>query len=981
MSRVANLPAGLPLLSTLAEGLLAAYADRLADCLVFLPSRRACLGLRDAFLQVTQRDALLLPRLQPVGEAGLSELPLGEGDEDIPAAIQPLRRQLLLTGLIKAMRRSEAQGITDEHAIRLAAELARFLDELQTEEVGLECLDQLVEDEFAEHWQGVLKFLNILGRGWPHILDEEGAIDPSHYRRRLLERQIDLWQRRPPTHPVIVAGVTGSIPVVARLLACISGLPQGLVLLPGLDRAMDEASWDAVARSPAHPQYALRRLIDLIGIDRHLVPDWRGITERGSRRRLVSDVMRPPATSSHWPTAPAPEDEALAELEWAELPDLATEAELLCLRIRAELEEPARRIALITADRNLGRRVAAELRRFNIIVDDSAGLPLDQTAPGRFLLLSARAVVERLPPVPLLALLKHPLARGGIERPVFRSFVRLFERTLLRGPRPADSFSGLLTLTRAAVDKGRMDASIVNWLDAVGAAAAPFVTLAESDRQSIADLIEVHLSFAEWLACDEQGSANALWSREAGEAAAAFFAELAHASRDLEPIAVSAYPAILAVLMGAHSVYPRGEHHPRVTILGQLESRLLEADTVLIGGLNEGTWPRPPEPSPWLNRRMRYQLKMPPAEQVIGIAALDFSQALMSRRVLLTRARKDASGAPTTASRWMVRLGAVLRAKGMEHRIEMAPPWRQWATRRARPVRVKPIERPSPKPPVLARPREFWISDIEALITDPYRHYAQRILGLRELEPLDAEPSGAERGVIIHAILEDFVRQYPFELPLEPHAELMALGERHFARLDQNPQMRAIWWPRFREIATWFVETERKRREHAIRVLAEGRGGIQLQGHGGPIWLRARADRIELSGRQVNIVDYKTGHVPSKAEVVSGQRPQLPLTALIAREGGFESTHGNVEAAELLYWSLKGGRRGAESKNPLEGRSVAEVIDEARDGVIRLVEYFAQEDTAFPATPRPEVAGLQSPFHHLARNKEWQGGMAVRGQE
>ena len=984
MSGIYTLPSHQPFLPSLANGLVAQLGNGLADALVLLPSRRACLALRDAFLDHCGDGAMLLPRLEPVADAGHQDLPLLAEDLDIPPAIDPLRRQLLLAEMVHA----KVKNITDEHAIRLAADLASFLDEMQTEEIEFSLLHDLVEGELATHWQEILKFLRIVGDLWPGILAQEGRIDPAHRRRLLLERTSRRWQMAPPVHPVIAAGITGTIPAVAKLLKTVNALPMGQIILPGLDVDLDEASWQAVETSPTHPQFGLRRLLSALQAERDDVAIWgkEDTSAVSARGHFLSDIMRPSRTSDIWQNLPPPNDAALQGLERGEMADFAAEAELLALRMRETLENPGRKVALVTSDRTLGRRVAAELKRFGISVDDSAGVPLDQTPPGSFLILSARAIIEGLPPVQLLALLKHPLAQGGMaHRVAFRSHVRALERAVLRGTRRSGGFAALKNAITDEAQGKYWPSSILGedlhtWLNGIDRASVELQQSANQPSQSFHRLIDAHLAFAEWLASNDQGDARELWAKEAGQAAAAFMARLREGSSGLKNIAVSAYPALLAVLMGHVPVHPQIDRHPRAAILGQLESRLHDADTVLIGGLNEGVWPRPPEASPWLNRAMRKALGLPPAEQQIGIAAHDFVQAASASQVLVSRARKDAGGAPTTASRWLARLDAVLRAKDKAKAVDIAQHWHHWATCRAIPAIVHPTKRPEPLPPLAARPRVFWVTDVETLMRNPYQFYARRILDLQELEPLDAEPGAIERGQIIHAALEDFVRQYPLDLPQDPLAEILQRGERHFAQFAQNPQVRTIWWPRFVSIAEWFVQQEQARRQHVQNVLAERTGESEFAGISGPFTLKARADRIEIGRGQFNIVDYKTGQVPKPAEVVAGLRPQLPLTALIAQNGGFKDVHG-ASAAELLYWGLKGGAEPGIDSNPLARFDVAEVIGQAGAGIARLVEYFNQPETSYPAVPRPEISGLAGPFDHLARNKEWQGSLAVRGDD
>src|SRR5262249_47208385 len=107
------------------------------------------------------------------------------------------------------------------------------------------------------------------------------------------------------------------------------------------------------------------------------------------------------------------------------------------------LETPEATAALVTPDRDLAGRVATELLRYGVVADDSAGEPLRDTPPAVFLRLLAQAVTDDLAPVPLLALLKHPLASAGPAPSACREAARSLERACLRGPRPNPGLTGL----------------------------------------------------------------------------------------------------------------------------------------------------------------------------------------------------------------------------------------------------------------------------------------------------------------------------------------------------------------------------------------------------------------------------------------------------------------------------------------------------------------------------------------------------------
>ena len=982
MAVIRTMPAHVCFLDALAAELLRRPRDELAATRILLPSRRACLALRETFLRLADGAALLLPRLQPVAALDEDELALDPLLElELPPALPPLQRRLLLTRLVLAMRRAADREITHEQAVRLAQELGQFLDEVQTEGVDLAGLEGLAPAELAEHWQEVLVFLRLLRDEWPKVLAPTGCLDPADRRNRLLAAAAESWRRRPPPEPILAAGITGSIPAVADLLAVIARLPRGAVVLPGLDRELDQASWDNLG--PSHPQWMLKRLLERLGIERSAVADWPthglagGLPER---TRLLAEVMRPAATSQAWQDQPPPADAALAGLELVEVKDLAAEALQLSLRIRAALEIPGKRVALVTSDRNLARRVAAELARWDIRADDSAGIPLDQSPPAGLLLLSAHALVSDLAPASLLAFLKHPLARGELPAGEFRRRVRALERMALRGPRPAPGFAGIRAVLdgRIAADErpGPMPtADLAAWIEGLEATARPFTDLLARGEAPLAELLEAHLSLAEHLTADEDGSPDELWAKEAGSALRGFVSEMRAASPSLGTIPVEAYPAILAVLMGNVAVRPWAPAHPRVAILGQLESRLIAADLVLVGGLVEGVWPRRPEAGPWLNRAMRKGLGLPPVEQEIGIAAHDFAMAAAAPEVVLARAAGDETGAPTTPSRWLARLSAVLEVTGCLDRVRARGQWQEWTASLDAPAEVRPSTAPAPRPPAGRRPRNLSVTEVERLMRNPYGLYANRVLGLAALEPVDADPNLAERGLIIHAILDRFVRATADGLSADPLALLLDLGRETFAARSHRPQVRTVWWPRFLIIAAWFIGIEHERRARAHRILTERRGDLDL---GNGFRLRARADRIEIGADgSVAILDYKTGSLPDAKYVERGFSPQMALEGLIVAGGGFDGVPA-ITPSELLYIQLKGGESAGIKREATTRMATEEVIAQAREGVARLLAHFARAEIPYHAVPRPEVAPTYDEFEHLARIAEWRYGEGER---
>jgi ATP-dependent helicase/nuclease subunit B len=969
---VVTIEAHLPFLDTLAARLRAmAAADPLAlsDMTVLLPTRRACRSLGEAFLRAGNGQPLLLPRLRPVGDLDLDELAFLSDEReaeglDLPPPIPELDRCLLLAVLVQ----NWDPDIPPGQAAMLARSLARFLDEAQTGGAGFERLSALVPEELAEHWQGVLKFLGIVTERWPEMLTERGALDPADRRNRLLAAQAAEWRVNPPSGPVIAAGLTGGIPAVAALMEVVVRLPNGTVVLPGLDRTAAPEIWDAIRGDPGHPQHLMARFLERLEMVPEAVPAW-GATgfAQGSPERmaLIGEALLPAQLTEQWRQSCSRPATAAGGFRRLDCAGPQEEAQVIALLLRQSLERrDGSTAALVTPDRALARRVAAELRRWDIEIDDSAGVPLNKTPPGAFLRLVLDLVNEAAAPVPLLAALKHPLAAGGLAPEDFRWEVRDLERAVLRGVRPAPGLDGILSALGR--DAGRQR----GFIERLRRRLAPLIGTMATVDLPLRALVEAHIAAAESLAeSAHEPGARRLWSGEAGEVASAFVADLLAAARGFTLRAGADYPALFESLLAGPVVRPRFGRHPRLFIWGLLEARLQHADLMILGGLNEGTWPSDPADDPWMSRPMRRSFGIAPPERRIGVSAHDFVQACGAPDVVLTRAARVA-GTPTLPSRWLLRLETVLRASGGEAElVEQGQPL-IWQAALDRGLERIALAAPAPRPPVEVRPRRLSVTAIETWMRDPYAIYARHILDLRALEPLDAEPEARERGVLVHQALDRFVAAHPGVLPEDAESRLLALGREAFGAFLSRPGIWAFWWPRFERIARWFVEQERERRRMLAGLVSETTGAWSLSAPGGDFELRATADRIERRAGGLVVVDYKTGLVPRESAVERGLAPQLPLEAAIAEAGGFAEVPA-APVTSLEYWRLSGLAVPGEVKCIAEGAKARAMIAAALAGLRELVERFDDPATPYRAVPVARNAPRYSDYEHLERVKEW----------
>jgi ATP-dependent helicase/nuclease subunit B len=982
-----TIPAHRPFLEDLAAGTLRTLAEggpsALADATILLPTRRATRALGEAFLTAAGSRALLLPQIRALGDLDEGEAPFEPGDLalDLPPAISPLRRRFELARLVAENEAILERRLTAEGALELADALAVFLDACQIEETGdPRTVETLADGDLARHWQVSARFLNLALEAWPLRLEALGVMDVAARRVALLNRLAARWRERPPGQALIAAGSTGTAPAAAALLAAIAGAPQGCVVLPGLDKSLDEAAWTEVGEQ--HPQGSLKRLLVRAGLTRAQVADWDPAAEASARgrwrRRLINEALRPAERTADWlerlddlraegaANGVDPMAEGLAGLSVITARTEEEAATVAALLLREALETPGTTAALITPDAALARRVSARLTRWGITADSSAGQPLASSPIGVLAGLLARAAVDPQDPVTLLAILKHPFTRLGLGEDDLRRGRASLERHGLRGPRTPD-WGGLMARlqARGAHETAIQLAALIR--QTLGLLGRPYADDVGSPAEAMRALVET----LEALASGPGGGLGDLWSGLAGERAAALFSGLMSESDGLPPATQAGFRDLLNTLMTSELVRPGGASHPRLRILGVLEARLLRADRLILAGLEEGVWPAGAPIDPFLSRPMRERLGLPPPERRIGLSAHDFAQAAAAPEVVLLHGERR-GGAPAVASRWLWRLRTL--AKGAGVRVPERPDVLAWARALDAPLAAPPdclktAPRPHPTPPVSVRPREMAVTGVETWVRNPYAIYARHILKLHPLDRPDEPIEARARGTAIHAAFEHFSRDYPESLPDDPEKvfsdlvlrELEAAGMPK-ARMTREAALAA-------HIAPWVIAFERRRRPGA-RLLIEQRGEIPLDTPGGAFRLTARTDRIEARGAVADIIDFKTGGAPSAKQMRAGLAPQLTLTAAILAGGGFKEL-GAMTPGDLVYVRVSGGRIPGEElcRVPGEGATLAA---EALDNLLRRIDSFDREETGYVSWAAAQFIGVHGDdYDHLARLWEW----------
>ncbi len=973
--RLASIPPHMPFLATLAARWRESVPDP-ARGLILLPTRRAARALAEAFLRSADGRPMLLPRIAAIG--ALDEAPLAlAGALDLPPAVEPAERLAVLARLVMALPEPQGGAPGADRAWRLAAALAELMDEAEWAEIALQsALAGAADAAHAEHWQVTLHFLEIVTRAWPAWLAEQGLMNPVARQVALLRAQARAWQDAPPADPVWVAGTAGALPAVAELLRTVARLPNGCVVLPGLDEAMADPAWDAI--DTPHPQAALRALLAGLGAARGDVARWTAPSDvpEGRVATLATALLPAPALAA-WRAACEAETAGLSRLEAA---DPQEEAVAIALILRNSIERPGRCAALVTPDRALAARVSAELLRWGVVADDSAGEKLAETPPAVLLRLLARAVADGLGPVALLALLKHPLAAAGLPPASCRDAARALERTALRGPRPP---SGLSALREHAARNGVPDAAR-NLLARLESCLAPLLRVAAAKAAAPADMLAALVASGEALAAtDETPGPARLWAHEEGETLAATLATALTALPRLPDQKPSVLPGLLDALLEGVAVRSRralrgrdhAAEHPRVFIWGLLEARLQTVDVVVLGGLAEGVWPPATDPGPWLSRPMRVAAGLRSPEEAVGLAAHDFVMAACCAPVAVLSCPRRRDAAPAVPSRWLTRLEAFLAGQGAALPRHPAVGWARALDRPAEERRR--LDPPAPRPPVGLRPRKLGVTEIETWIANPYAIYARHVLKLRPLDPLEQATDAIDYGTLVHRALQFFLADAGAAWPADARLLLTSAMDRALLEQRVRPALAAWWAPRLYRIADWVAEHEVARRSAAplARIVAEC-GGEWALDVPGRFLLRGRADRIEIrADGRLAILDYKTGTMPRRADAEAGHAPQLPLEAAMALAGGFGADL-RADVAELTYWRLTGGATAGEACSLFAGdaSALAAAAREAERRLHALIAEFDRPERAYLSAPHPGRAARFDDYAQLARRAEWAGG-------
>jgi len=961
--RVFGLPLGADFPKALVDGLISRHKgqppEKLARVTVIVNTQRMARRIRDLF------DAgrpMLLPLIQVITDLGQ-----GAVAADIPAAVPALRRRLELSQLIGTLLEKEPDLASRAALFDLSDSLAALMDEMHGEGVSPDAISALDVSDQSGHWERTKTFISIIKKYFDGTTSEP---DVETRQRLIVSALAEHWASTPPQDPIIVAGSTGSRGTTMMLMQAVAKLSQGALILPGFDFDLPQNVWsnlDDPLLSEDHPQYRYRKLMLTLGLRPAEIANWGAVIgpDIAARNRLVSLSLRPAPFTDAW-LAEGPDLPDLAgatkDITLVQARDPRDEALAIALRLR-QAAETGQTAALITPDRMLTRRVTAALDQWDITPDDSAGQPLHLSPPGRFLRHVAQLFSQKMTAEILFTLLKHPLCHSGGGRNQHLLFTRDLELYLRKTAPPYPQASDFRTW---ADRHDHSDAAV--WADWLSNTVLGNVA---NDTRPLSVWSQIHIDLSQRMSAgsDPQDTGE-LWLKNAGQSALQTMQSIEREAASAGDMSAFDYANLIGNLLSQGEVRDRDDNTPGIMIWGTLEARVQGADLLILGGLNEGIWPAAPTPDPWLNRTLRDRAGLLLPERRIGLSAHDYQQAASAPEIWFTRSIRS-EDAETVASRWINRLTNLMRGLpeqgGVKCLTDMTARGDDWLGKARLLERVSPVApalRPSPKPPVAARPHTLSVTEIKRLIRDPYAVYAKHVLRLRPLDPLVQSPDAPLRGTLVHEILERFVRQTVQDPSRLTKDVLLQIADQVLDAQAPWPATKLVWRARLERVANWFLEREAERRQTATPLVFEkdARGSVAISELGFELY--GFADRIDQDETgAVYLYDYKTGQPPSIAEQRKFDK-QLLLEAAMIETGGFE----NVGVASVVRAAFIGlGSKPVEVEAPLQDEPAAKIWEELKD----LIAAYQNPEQGFTARRMMQKDTDKGDYDQLSRFGEW----------
>jgi ATP-dependent helicase/nuclease subunit B len=836
-----------------------------------------------------------------------------------------------------------------DRAIGLSKELDYFLRDVEKNGLDFDDLDNVVDDEYALHWQKILDFLKNFGRKWQYFLTENNIVSRNTNSLKNIEAYAELFKNKQPPHPIIIAGNFASVKAVMELVKTLAKYNNTYFIFKGLENTLATDEFECVDELHSHFHFKCilkelsinRKDIANIKYEKHKILD-------DDVLKTLNNAMLPSNLTHRWHTMQATKPTNINYIEFREEYD---ELNFLTFYLLNYIgKNGLKNIAIIT-DIEHSHQIELFLKKWNLPLNNSFGkrFLFDNLVQYLFLILNVRN--SNFAPEYLLSLLKNDFVREDL-----RNYVKLFELQVINDKNNKNGLSSyrknIQSLDDIAVKNSLLDfiTKIENYFDVFG-----------RKYFDLEEIVRLHLRIAEEIS-DHGG--NIWFLDENSKKVLEFFQDLMEQSDCIDNINLQNYISLLAFLLSEQSCSENYSTYPAINIISPQEARLINYDLVIVQNMNDGIFPANIATDPYMSRSMRAKFGLPAKEIGVGEFCYDFVQLLAQKEVLLTRATK-VNGEATFKSRFLQRLEIFLQCNGLmlNNCTETMKAYEEYMDIKYNNCNDIYKKRPCPIPQ--EKLNKLSATEVELLVKNPYDIYAKKILRLRRLNIVKKTSVFAKIGNAVHETLEKYCRnyeKYKHNRNYYVRELVREVLEKHFA--DDKISME-FNFDKILTMLEYFFELDDSARKNGCRVLVEDR--ISCTREKENFSLVAKVDRFEMLQNNVAIIDYKTGELPSKVSVMSGEKLQMPIEALIMVKNNFNVT-------SLEHWSIKyGGGEvlsidDSDKKMQETNITIIDLINKTESFLLQLLKYFNSGSNGYIATSRNMD---YSDYNELSRIREW----------
>lgn len=925
----------------------------LSSYTILLPTARAKRALIQTFLNLQKekgKKALFLPTFFTLGE--ISKRPI----DFLKSLYPPSFHEELALKLIPSNSSvkdpffvclSIAQKVSSsfEEQIILAENLCEFLDLLESQGKKPEDISLSLHGKSTLFEEKCLLFWDLFKEIWSYFNENSKTISPSQCKEYIFSALAKIIAIHKTERPLMVLGPQGLFPGSKSFLKSILSLPQGSIVLDSTASFALESYQKKPSSFPEFWLYEERNLIKFLEVPPSSFLSW-PVPEKTLQPPSSFSLFLKGLEGSSKNTLSTP-----PSIHFFEAENLFEQARYIAVKMRGVLLDPTKTAALITPSRALAQAVREELKRWDISVDDSLGTPLSQTKAGTFLLLLSSIWEDPVNPFILLSIFKHPYSFLFSSQDSYQKSLFALETYALRGisPKTYKDLKERILKHITLSEEDRLE--IVSFLDLLAESFSPIFSLSSREKISfVSALHQIQNLFLALIPSPYPDDVQEILS---------FLQELLSESAHSLALFPHQISYLLRKFLDGHSYYNEALDHPRLSIWGCTESRLLKRDMFILGDLNEGYWPKAPYSNPWITPELLEKLGLSLHQKERGEMAHDFAHALLAPEIILTYRKKDADGLLDPSCFLLYLKQAFMAAgkalpldtEGSELTQKLSPRHKSIASSHC----------PSPFPPLNVRPKELSVTDIGLLRRDPYEFYAKKILRLIPAEPFFHEPGAQDFGNLLHRYLELYIKRSS-QNSITFFLERL---EQEPIYLTLSPFKKKVWKARLQTALLFFEEQYKTHLEDAESILCEYPLTYSFNLTPSLTFsLQGRVDSLEIKHNLSIVSDYKTGALPSLTSIQEGFSPQLPLLGFLVKNS-IKSIPKN--AINLRFWHF--GKRPA----LMDLSNSESLIEDAQEGLYRLLFfYYSEEKVGFTATIHPH-----SLYTHLKRTKEWAGPASV----